>query len=74
MKVIEALKAGTAEGFNNYLEDEYRSWTLDEWVRISMAKAALHVAVRSFDEKYFKKQMACFDFDEECTALFLISI
>lgn len=66
MKVIEALKAGATDGFNNYLEGECCSWSLDEWIRISMARMALQAARKEFDKGYFKKQIARLDPDEEC--------
>lgn len=66
LKVIKALKAGSADGFNNYLEYGNSMWPLDEWIRISMAKAAFKVARKAFDKKYFKKQVARLDPDEEC--------
>ncbi len=66
VRVIEALKVGAAEGFDNYLEDECCSWSLDEWIRISMANAALKIARKAFDKKYFKKQILHLDPDEAC--------
>ncbi len=66
LRVIEALKVGATDGFNNYLEDEYCSWSLDEWIRISMANTALQVAREEFDKKYFKKQIKLLELDEEC--------
>ena len=71
LRVIEALKVGTTDGFNNYLEDAYCSWPLDEWIRISRANQALQVAREMFDKKYFKKQIARLDPDEECDEMLL---
>ena len=66
MKVIKALKFGAVDGFESYLEDECASWSLEEWIRISMAKTALQVAIKAFDRRYFKKQIANLDPDEMC--------
>ncbi len=66
LDVIEALKAGAIEGFNNYLGDEYSSWPLDVWIRISMARTALQVARKAFNKRFFNKQITCLDLDEVC--------
>ena len=71
LRVIEALKVGATDGFNNYLEDECCSWSLDEWIRISMASTALQVAREEFDKKYFKKQIKILEPDEECDDVLL---
>jgi hypothetical protein len=65
LKIIEALKMGANDGFDNYLGGECNSWPLDECIRCSMASSALQVARKSFDKRYFEKQISLLDFDEE---------
>ena len=66
LRVIKALKIGANDGFDSYLKDGYNIWPLEEWIRISMAGVALKVAKKFFDKRYFEKQVALLDSDEDC--------
>ena len=43
-KLVKAFKVGANIGLNNYLVDRITPKSLDEWIRIEMASAALEVA------------------------------
>ena len=64
--ILEALKVGACAGIDRYRGYYYDPHSLDEWIRVYMAKEALNVAREAFDKTYFKRQIARFDPDEEC--------
>lgn len=66
LEIINVLNAGVEEGVNNYLEDIYESWPLDEWIRMAIAQFALNVARDAFDADYFEEQCALLDDYEDC--------
>lgn len=68
--VMEAIKVGTADGFDLYRGGK-TGLPLDSCIRISMASTALEVARNMFDNEYFEEQSASLDLEEECDSTLL---
>ena len=64
--ILDVLKVGMCAGVDKYREYYFDPHSLDEWIRVCMAKEALVVAREAFNETYFKRQISCLDPDEEC--------
>ena len=65
-KERKALKVGFQDGIENSFMDGWRAYPLDEWIRVSVAKAVLKVARAAFDRDYFAEQITYLDPDEVC--------